>query len=70
MFTMTYPAVSAGGPQYHLSCTIGSTTYPTTFTQTWSDSGSGTTYVAVDTIAATTTAPVISSTYVFTYTCK
>ena len=70
MFTMTYPAVSAGGPQYHLSCTIGSITYPTTFTQTWSDSGSSTTYVAVDTIAATTTAPVVSSTYVFTYNCK
>ena len=70
MFTMTYPAVSAGGPQYHMTCTMNSVTYPTTYTQTWSDSGSSTTYVAVDTIAATTTAPVASQTYVFTYNCK
>ena len=70
MFTMTYPAVSAGGPQYHLTCAMNSITYPTTYTQTWSDSGSTTTYVAVNTVAATTTAVVASQTYVFTYNCK
>ncbi len=70
MFTMTYPAVSAGGPQYTLTCKMNSVTYPTTYTQTWSSSGSTTTYAAVNTIAATTTAPVASSTYVFTYNCK
>lgn len=72
IFTETWPAVSAGGPQYDGTCVVkssGANSY-TTFTVTMSDTGSGTTFQRIMTVAEATSPQVAATQYYFTYTCK
>lgn len=72
IFTETWPTVANGGPQYDGSCTVkssGANAY-TTFTVTMSDTGSGTTFQRIMTVAEATAVPVASTQYFFTYNCK
>jgi hypothetical protein len=72
LFTETWPAVSAGGPQYAGTCVVtssGANAY-TTFTSAMSSSGSTTTFQRILTVTVATTAPVASTQYFFTYNCK
>ena len=72
IFTETWPAVSAGGPQYDGTCTVkssGTNSY-TTFTVTMSDTGSGTTFQRIMTVAEATAPQVAATQYYFTWTCK
>lgn len=72
LFTETWPAVSAGGPQYAGTCTVassGANAY-TTFTSAMSSTGSTTTFQRILTVTVATTAPVASTQYYFTYSCK
>jgi len=72
IFTETWPAVSAGGPQYDGTCVVkssGANSY-TTFTVATSDTGSGTTFQRILTVTEATAAPTASTQYYFTYTCK
>jgi hypothetical protein len=72
LFTETWPTVANGGPQYDGTCVVkssGANSY-TTFTSAMSDTGSGTTFQRILTVTVATTAPVASTQYYFTYTCK
>ena len=72
IFTETWPAVSAGGPQYAGSCVVkssGANSY-TTFTTAMSTTGSGTTFQRILTVTEATSPQVAATQYYFTYTCK
>ena len=71
LFTLTFPAVSAGGFQYDGTCTVTSTGTNafTTFTEATSHTGSTTTLQRVSTVTVTAT-PAISTAYVFSYNCQ
>lgn len=72
IFTETWPAVSAGGPQYAGTCTVKSSGVNpyTTFTTAMSSTGSGTTFQRILTVTEATAPMTASTQYNFTYVCQ